>query len=54
MKEVPLSAGMSAMVRHGSLLRLTACMCAVFTVNDYFYIGSQVHSDMGGQRILND
>ncbi len=45
---------MSALVRHGSLLRLTACMCAVFTVNDYFYIGSQVQSDIGGQRVLND
>jgi hypothetical protein len=30
-----------ALVKYRSLLRLTACMTVIFTVNDYFYIGSQ-------------
>jgi hypothetical protein len=29
------------MLKYKSLLRLTACMSVIFSVNDYFYIGCQ-------------
>jgi hypothetical protein len=41
---------MGSMVKHSSLLKLAACMSVIFTVNDYFYIGSQ--AERGSTNLL--